>query len=139
MSATQTRNDSQESTTNRPNLDHRGDVCLDIGLLHNCIGFVPDRGLEIFRVEGTRDEAFINTASGPQETKGNNGKPESPVESASGLPLIFEPEDVDRLFDTAGHDVGVPDKVDRRRNRYCRRRHAKEKLRPLGRTAGVRG
>ena len=62
--------------------------------------------LEIIRVEGTGNETLVDTACGAEETKRDDGKPQTPVEDTRGLAEVLETEDVDRFLDAACHDAG---------------------------------
>lgn len=65
----------QEGSTDRADLDHSRDISFDVCLLVNAIALVIDRVLEIFRVESTANETFIDTTGGAHEAKGTDSKP----------------------------------------------------------------
>ena len=98
-----TRLSLHESAAHGANLDHGGDVGLDVGLVGVVEGVVLDGILEVGRVEGARDETLVDTARGAEETKGDDGEPEPPVEDALGLAGVSQAEDVDWLLDTTSH------------------------------------
>lgn len=70
-----TGGDIQQSTTYTPQLDHRGNVSLDVALLDLTVRVKVDGALKVDRVKGTGDQALVDSAGSTQEPKGDDGKP----------------------------------------------------------------
>lgn len=87
-------------------LDHGGYIGLDVGTLHRVVVFDVNGILEIIRVERSGDETLVDAARGAEETEGDDGKPQTPVEDTRGLAEVLETEDVDGFLDAACHDAG---------------------------------
>lgn len=92
-----------ESTPHGADLNHCGDICLDVCLLNLGIGAVADAILEVFAVEGPTDEALVDTTGGAQERKGEDGKPKPPIKDLFGLSEVAQPEYVDGFLHPPGH------------------------------------
>ena len=98
------RGDIHESSPNTADLDHGRDIGLDVGLLHLGIRVIVDGALEVLGVEGTGDETFVDAASGTEQTEGDDGEPNLPVEDLLRLVQVLQLEDVDGFLDSSGHD-----------------------------------
>jgi len=93
----------QSSASNTSNLDHGRDVGLDVGILEARGWGKVEKVPEIGRVEGTTDQALINTTGSAHDTEGEDSKPESPVENLRRVIAAVELENVEGVSSST-HD-----------------------------------
>lgn len=94
---------SQQSAGHRANLNHGRDISFDLGAVVEAVRVVVDGLLKVLAVEGASDQALVHTPGGAQESKGDDGKPEPPVEHLGGEAEVLQLEDVDGFFGSARH------------------------------------
>lgn len=97
---------SQESSTNRSNLNHGRHIALDVGLLNLAVAAQVNRLSEVWRFESATNETFVDPTGSSQESESEHCKPESAIEDLFRLVGRIQPEDVYWLFSWNAHDVG---------------------------------